>query len=227
MINTNKEFYLRNNLPFYKYLSEKEKEELYASSHIEFFQKGKLIHSKHESCTGVILVLDGQLRSYMSAKLGKEITLFRLFEFDMCILSSSCVYQNLSYDINLYAETDSHVIIIESNFFKNLSKNNMKIQEFFLNLTQNKLSEIMWVLEQVVFFSLDYRLSNYLVNQYYLNNSNYIYITHDSIANDLGSAREVISRMLKRFEKDNLVKLSRGCITIVDLDGLKLLCEEI
>ena len=82
----------------------------------------------------------------------------------------------------------------------------------------------MWVLEQVVFFNLDYRLSDYLINQYYLKNSDKISITHEIIANDLGSSREVISRMLKRFEKDNLVKVSRGYIKILDIKKLKELC---
>ena len=172
-----------------------------------------------------MLVVNGQLRSFLSSYSGKEITLFRLFDLDMCMLSASCVFQNLTCDINLEAERNSSVIIIDSNFFKDFSSKNINVQNFFLNLTQNKLSEVMNVLEQVVFFSLDNRLSNYLINQYYLNNSNDIYITHDSIANDLGSAREVISRMLKRFEKDNLVKLSRGVIKIIDIEKLKLLCK--
>ena len=217
MKNINKESYLKNNLPFFKDLSKNEVEKLFSSSYIQNYSKGEFIYSKDKACTGVLLVVNGQLRSFLSSYSGKEITLFRLFDLDMCMLSASCVFQNLTCDINLEAERNSSVIIIDSNFFKD--------QNFFLNLTQNKLSEVMNVLEQVVFFSLDNRLSNYLINQYYLNNSSDIYITHDSIANDLGSAREVISRMLKRFEKDNLVKLSRGVIKIVDIEKLKLLCK--
>lgn len=225
MKNINKESYLKNNLPFFKDLSKNEVEKLFSSSYIQNYSKGEFIYSKDKACTGVLLVIDGQLRSFLSSYSGKEITLFRLFDLDICMLSASCVFQNLTCDINLEAERDSSVIIIDSNFFKDLSSKNINVQNFFLNLTQNKLSEVMNVLEQVVFFSLDNRLSNYLINQYYLNNSNDIYITHDSIANDLGSAREIISRMLKRFEKDNLVKLSRGVIKIVDIEKLKLLCK--
>lgn len=225
MKNINKELYFKNNLPFFKDLSKNEVEKLFSSSYIQNYSKGEFIYSKDKACTGVLLVVNGQLRSFLSSYSGKEITLFRLFDLDICMLSASCVFQNLTCDINLEAERDSSVIIIDSNFFKDLSSKNINVQNFFLNLTQNKLSEVMNVLEQVVFFSLDNRLSNYLINQYYLNNSNDIYITHDSIANDLGSAREVISRMLKRFEKDNLVKLSRGVIKIVDIEKLKLLCK--
>ena len=95
-----------------------------------------------------------------------------------------------------------------------------------LEVTQGKLSEIMWVLEQVVFFSLDYRLADYLINQYYLKNSLEINIIHETIANDLGSSREVISRMLKRFEKDNIVKVNRGCVKIIDIEKLQAIIDQ-
>lgn len=220
-----KELYLKDNLPFFDDLTEMESKSLIVASNIKNFHKGDLVHSKDSSCTGVVVVLSGQLRSFISSDIGKEITLFRLFDRDICMLSSACVYQNLTYDINLEAEKNSMVIIIDSNFFKELSNNNINIQKFFLELTQNKLSEIMYVLEQIVFFKLDNRLANFLLNQYYQNNSIDINITHDIIANDLGSAREVISRMLKKFEEDKIVKVSRGKIKIIDVEKLKTLCD--
>ena len=221
----NKELYFKDNLPFFNDLSEVELKDLISASYIQNYNKGELVHSKHSTCTGIVLVLNGQLRSFMSSNSGKEITLFRLFERDICMLSSSCVYQNLTYDINLHAEKDCTVIIIDSKFFKELSNKNISIQKFLLTLTQDKLSEIMWVLEQVVFFNLDNRLASFLINQYYLNDSININMTHDAIANNLGSAREVISRMLKKFENDQIVEVSRGNIKIVNLEKLKLLSE--
>lgn len=219
--------YFKDNLPFFNDLSKKELDSLLCASYIKKFNKGELIHSKDSACTGIVLVTNGQLRSFMSSTTGREITLFRLFERDICMLSSSCVYQNLTYDIGLQSEVDSSVIIIDSVFFKEISKTNLSVQNFFLNLTQDKLSEIMWVLEQVVFFSLENRLANFLIDQYYLNNSISINITHDAIANNLGSAREVISRLLKKLEKDKMLKLSRGIITIINLEKLKSLSYKI
>lgn len=140
-------------------------------------------------------------------------------------MSSSCVYQNLSYDINLQAEENSSLLIIDGNLFKEVLDKNLSVQKFILEITQSKLSEIMWVLEQVVFFSLEHRLSDYLINQHYLKDSIKITITHEAIANDLGSSREVISRMLKRFEKDNLIEMGRGSIKLIDIKGLKLLSK--
>ena len=225
MIYKDMELYFKDNLPFFNDLSENDLKDLLSASYIKKYNKGELVHSKNSACTGVVLVLEGQLRSFMSSNIGREITLFRLFERDICMLSSSCVYQNLTYDITLEADIDSSVIIIDSKFFKKISNTNLSIQNFFLSLTQDKLSEIMWVLEQVVFFNLESRLANFLINQYYLNDSININITHDTIANNLGSAREVISRLLKRFENDEIVKLSRGIVKIIDIEKLKLLCN--
>ena len=224
-MNINKKSYLNDNLPFFKDLSQEEKTMIYDATHIEQYKLGELVYSKYKACSGIVLVLKGQLRSFMSSLSGKEITLFRLFENDLCILSSACVYQNLSYDISLQAEEDSSLIVIDGNFFKEVLEKNLSVQKFMLEVTQSKLSEIMWVLEQVVFFSLEHRLSDYLINQHYLKDSIQIYITHEAIANDLGSSREVISRMLKRFEKDNLIEMGRGYIKIIDIKGLKSLCK--
>lgn len=215
------ELYFKDNLSFYDNLSEIELKNLLSCSYIQYYKKGELLNSKNSTCTGIVLVLSGQLRSFMSSNTSREITLFNLFERDICVLSSSCVYPNLTYDVNLEAVKDSSVIIIDSKFFKELTTNNLKIQSFFLNLMQDKLSEVMWVLEQVVFFNLENRVANFLLEQYYLNDSLEINITHDVIANNLGSAREVISRLLKRFENNDIVKLSRGTIKIIDIEKLK------
>ena len=144
-MNIDKKLYLSDNLPFFKDLSEEEKSMIYNSSHIEEYKCGELIYSKYKSCSGIVIVVNGQLRSFMSSLSGKEITLIRLFQNDLCILSSSCFYQNLSYDINLQAEENSSLLIIDGNFFKEVSDNNLSIQKFMLEITQSKLSEIMWV----------------------------------------------------------------------------------
>lgn len=217
--------YLENNLPFFDKLSYDEKEELVNNSSITSFSKGEIIYSKNSNCVGIVLVLSGQLRSFMSSNNGGEITIFRLFERDVCVLSSSCVYKNLTYDINLESFEDSKVLIIEGSLFKNLLYNNLYVKDFIINLMQDKLSEVMWVLEQIVFFSLENRLANFLLNEYYLSNSLDIIITHEYIANNLGLSREVISRILKRFEKEGILKISRGKLTITDLKTLKKLRE--
>ncbi|MGL5663247.1 MAG: Crp/Fnr family transcriptional regulator, partial [Cetobacterium sp.] len=112
MLNVDKSLKLRENLPFFNKLSDSEKEDLVSKSFIAQYEKGEIIHNKSSTCTGVLVALSGQFRTFISAPNGREITLFRLFERDVCTLSASCVFQNLTHDINLEAEEKSIAIII-------------------------------------------------------------------------------------------------------------------
>ena len=111
-------------------------------------------------------------------------------------------------------------IIIDSSIIKDLSKSNAKVLEFLLNITQNKLSEVMYVLEQAVFFSLDSRISNFLIEESNLTNSSTLYLTHESMANHIGSSREVVSKILKKFERDDIIEISRGKLKILNIEKL-------
>lgn len=225
MLNLDKRELLKENLPFFNELSSNEISELISNSFIASYKKGEIVHNKNSACTGILVTISGQFRTFISAPSGREITLFRLIERDVCILSAACAFKNITYDVNLESEGESLAIIIDSSFFNELSKSNTYVLSFLLNVTQNKLSEIIYVLEQAVFFTLDSRISNLLLEQSSLTNSNILYITHESIANHLGSAREAVSRILKKFENNGLIQVSRGKVNLLDLDKLHNLCQ--
>lgn len=217
MINEDNLFYLKEFLPFFNELSKDELNKLLSISHIQNYSKGDLINSKYSSnCSGIILVLKGQIRSFIHSKSGKEITIFRLLSRDFCLLSASCAFKNMSYDVSLEAEENSLVLIINGAYFKSLSDSNIHVQKFLFDLTQDKLSEVLCLIEDIVFLSFDKRLSKFLINESFLQNTTTLTITHDSIANNLGSAREVVSRMLKKFKLLNILKLHRGKIELID-----------
>lgn len=220
MISIDKNEVLKENLPFFKDLSNNEVLKLNNKSSIIKYKKGEFIHTSKSACTGVLIAISGQFRTYISSPTGREITLFNLFDRDVCVLSASCVFKNITYDVNLEAVTDSVAIIIDSSFFKELSEYNTPVSNFLLNLTQDKLSQVLTVIEKTLFYSLEDKISDYLVELSNLNDSNIIYTTHETIANNLGSAREAVTRTLKKFEKDELIKLSRGKITILDSNKL-------
>lgn len=213
----NKEYVFEEILPFFKNLSEEEKNELISKSSVTKYEKGEIVHSKNSTCTGLLLTLSGNFRVFISAPSGRQITLFKLYDRDVCMLSASCAFANLTYDVNLEAQTKAEAIIIDSSLLKKLASSNFQVMNYLLNLTQDKLSEVMYVLEQATFFSLDERITNYLLEQSRFLDSSILYITHKSIANELGSSREVISRILKRFEKDGKIHVSRGKIEIINL----------
>ena len=212
-----KEHYLKETLPFFNHLNNDDKREVIYKSFISNYKKGELIHSKDLSCTGLLITISGNFRTFISAPTGRQITLFKLYERDVCMLSASCAFKNLTYDVNLEAQSDASAIIIDSSLLKKLTENNIHVMNYILSLTQDKLSEVMYVLEQSIFFSLDERITDYLLDQSRYENSKTIHITHENVANELGSSREVISRILKKFEKDGKIEVSRGKIKIIKL----------
>ncbi|HHY82244.1 MAG TPA: Crp/Fnr family transcriptional regulator [Clostridiales bacterium] len=179
------------------------------------WKKGQIIHSG-EDCTGLLMVKSGQIRSFILSESGKEITLFRLFDGDACILSSSCVMRNITFDIHLEAEKDCDILIMPAPVFKQLSDANPAVKDFQTELVSARLSDVMWVMEQVVFMSMDRRLADFLLEQASIEGTDELSITHETIARNLGTAREVVTRMLKYFQDEGMVTLKRGKVILTN-----------
>ncbi|WP_297136007.1 Crp/Fnr family transcriptional regulator [Terrisporobacter sp.] len=211
------EYYLKDILPFFNDLNDEEKMKLISKCNINKYKKGEIVHSKNSSCTGLLITLSGNFRGFISSPNGREITLFKLYERDVCMLSASCAFKNLTYDVNLEAETECSAIVLDSSLLEKLTSNNLSVIKYMLYLAQDKLSQVMYVLEQTTFFSLDERISEFLINQSNIENSNILYMTHENIANELGSSREVVSRILKKFEKEKKIEIYRGKIKLINL----------
>ena len=153
------------------------------------------------------------------------ITLFRLFSHDICLFSASCILNSLQFDLLIEAVTDTEVMIIAPDVYKELMDTSVTISNFTNEIMASRFSEIMWLFEQVMFHNLDKRLAAFLLEEQTLVQSNTLKITHEQIANHLGSAREVVTRMLKHFQKENIVTLSRGTVTISDTGKLTALAD--
>lgn len=210
--------FLSDNIPFYKNLPNEDKS-IFTSNCINMnFEKNHMIYIGDKECSGMIIIKKGLLRAFLNSNEGKEITIYKLLDNDICILSASCIFKNINFNINIETVESTEVLILPSKYLQILAAKNSDVNNYLLELTQSKFSEVMWVIEQIVFTSFDKRLLNYLEEYSSLNNSSSLKVTHDTIAKDLGTAREVVSRMLKYFEKEGLVKLSRGSIEILDLN---------
>ena len=166
------------------------------------------------------MVLKGQLRVFIISDTGKEITLYRLFERDVCVLSASCLIRNITFDVHVQAELETSMLRITTDAYQQVSRNNPLVQEYTNQLVSSRFSDVMWVVEQVLFMSIDRRLAIHLLEQAAIAQSDSFTATHDAIARDLGTAREVVTRMLKRFQEDGLVSISRGGLSLLDRDGL-------
>ena len=169
------------------------------------------------SCKGVLLILSGIVRVYILSESGREITLYRLFENDLCTLSVSCVMGSMPIQAMIKTDTDCRIATLSNDIFSEIHARNPAIQKKMLETMNARLSDVMWVVEQVAFRAMDVRIGEYLLSRPSL----VIYATHEEIAAELGTAREVVSRMLKYFEKNGYIELSRGKIKITDLSAFK------
>ena len=214
---------LEDNYPFWDYLDQSQKADLISCSHIRRYSPGSFIHSRTEECLGVILVLAGQIRTYIQSEEGREVTLFRLGPEEVCTLSASCMMQEITFDIFIESTAASTLLITGASGIHRLMEANIYAENYIYRQTAERFSDVMWSMGQLLFSSFDKRLAAYLADEYVKLGSDVISTTHEQIAKNLGTAREVVSRMLKYFEKEGLVALGRGTITIKNVSGLKKL----
>ena len=192
---------------------------------IEFrkIKAGTQIHDSSSECLGLVLVRSGQLRAYILSEDGREITISRLFEYDVSLLSASCVMPDMQFNVMIEAEKDTEFWSIPACLFKNLVDESLAVSNYSRNLLSSNFSELMWLMEQIMWKSIDKRLANFLLEEASLENSNQLKITHERIAGHMGTAREVVTRMLRYFQSEGMVKLTRGTIEITDEAKLEAL----
>ena len=212
--------FVRKALPFWKDLTSDERREVNNTVSLRMYKKGDLLHKAEEDCAGLLVIKKGQVRAYILSDAGKEITLYRLVEHDICLFSASCIMKNITFDVMIEAEKDSEVLLLPTALYNKLNKHNMAVSDFTNQLLSSRFSDVMWVMEQVMFMSFDKRLAIFLLEQAALNESDELKMTHEAIAKNLGSAREVVTRMLNYFQNEGYVTLHRGGITIKDYDAL-------
>lgn len=183
--------------------------------------KGTIIHNGSMDCTGLLLVKSGQLRAYILSDEGREISIYRLFERDMCLFSASCMMRSIQFEITIAAEKDTELWVIPVEIYKSIMEESASVANYTNELMATRFSEVMWLIEQIMWKSLDKRVAAFLLEEASIEDTNELKITHETIANHLGTHREVITRMLKYFQNEGMVVLSRGTVTIVDEDKLE------
>ncbi|WP_130805671.1 Crp/Fnr family transcriptional regulator [Senegalia massiliensis] len=222
MLNKNDIDILKNNLNFWSNLDEEDKNLIINTSIIRKFEKNEAIHNNLNSCSGVLIVKSGIIRTYLLSEEGKEVTLYRVNKNETCVLSASCAIKNINFDVHIDSETRGEIISIDINVINKLSKN-LYVENFLLKQTVNRFSDVMFAIEQILFLKFDQRLASFLLDESYRNEKSVLTLTHEQIARHLGTAREVVSRMLKHFSKEGYVRLSRGKITTLNNTSLEKL----
>ncbi len=224
-LNSHDTAFLQDILPFWNKLTPPQRQLIQSGSAPHNFRAKDIIHSGPDDCAGLYCIKSGQVRSFILSDTGREITLFRLFERDVCIFSASCVLKNIRFDIYSQAVEDSETILIPTAIYRDLNQNSLAVSDFTNQLISSRLSDVMWLLEQILFMSFDRRLAIYLLEQSSIDGSDRLKTTHEEIARNMGSAREVVTRMLRYFQSEGMVKLSRGEVELTDRKKLEKMAK--
>lgn len=210
----------QNSFPIWNQLTKNQQDRLLGSLMTSRVSKGTVVHNGSADCTGLLLLKSGQLRAYILSDEGREITLYRLFDMDMCLFSASCIMRSIQFEIIIEAEKDTELWIIPADVYKNIMNESAPAANYTNELMASRFSDVMWLIEQIMWKSLDKRVAAFLLEEAAIEGTYELKITHETIANHLGSHREVITRMLRYFQNEGLVQLSRGTIEILDAHKL-------
>lgn len=174
------------------------------------------VYAEGDACQAIAFVLSGEIRVYKIGESGREITLYEIGPGETCILNASCILGNTTYPANAVTTSDAIVLLVPSSVFGRLMAEQKEMRDFVFSLLSQRLTTVMALVEEVAFGRMDQRLREYLIER---SGNNRLETTHQKIANDLGTSREVVSRLLKDLERKQQVRLSRNAIEILDLKG--------
>lgn len=215
-MNTNEHIEFLQSQPFWDHLTETQKELLVSNIRLAHYPAGTAIQSGDSQCLGTLFLRKGILRVYLLSSQGKEATLYRLREGDVCTLSASCMISAITFDVQIDAETDCDVLIIPAAVFSQLMKQNIYVENFAYKLTTEHFSDVISGIERTFFLNLPQRIAAFLLDEAAENNSDTLLLTQENLARSIGSAREAVSRALKQLSQDGCIEVSRGGIRLLD-----------
>lgn len=214
---------LKDFFPVWRELPPMQQEKLTIGASKRTIQKGTVIHSGSLDCTGLLLVECGQLRAYILSDEGREITLYRLLDRDICLFSASCIMRSIKFEMMIEAERETTLWVIPPEIYKSVMEQSAPLANFTNEVMADRFSNVMWLLEQILWKRFDQRLAGFLLEESALEETNELKITHEAIGSHMGNPREVVTRMLRYFQSEGLVKLSRGTVEITDANKLEQL----
>jgi len=208
-------------IPFTALATEEEFQLMAQSAYITTFAKGEVVHTRSQTeCLGLVLVISGSLCASMISDEGKQILLYRLSRGEMCLFMARCVLNLLSYDAVVEGEKAGSMLVIPKAATERVMQN-ILVENAMNRLALQRCSQIMGALERVLFARVDKRLASCLLQEAESRGGREVKLTHEQLARDISSAREVVSRVLGKFAADGLISLHRGLIVIEDPDRLR------
>ena len=183
-------------------------------------KKGTVIHNGNADCAGLLVVKSGRLRAYILSEEGREVTVYRLFDRDICLFSASCILRSAQFDVTIEAERDTDLWVISPEVYRSIMEESAPAANYTNEIMASRFSEVMWLVEQILWKSMDRRVAAFLLEESAIEGGDRLSITHETIARHLGTHREVVTRMLRYLQDEGLVRLSRGAVELLDRDRL-------
>ena len=211
----------QNIFPFWGQLNQEEQKTVAENVLSQKLQKGDILHRGCGECSGIVHVAKGQLRVYIVSEEGREVTLYRLHKGEMCVLSASCLMDAIVFDVLIEAVAESELIVLPSPVLHPIMEGNPLVELSLYKTVVENFSEVMWTMQQILFMGADKRVAHFLWDEMAKTGDMTIRMTHEEVARFIGSAREVVTKVLKYFVEEGAVALSRGKIEIIDKTKLR------
>lgn len=208
-------------LPFWPQLTAAQQQRLLDNTAEVHYKKGEIVYGAGGDCLGLLMLCTGRLCTYLLSEEGREVALFALQAGEICLLSASCALSQITFDVFIEAEADTTALLTSPAAFSAVKEENIYVENFVYKQMAEHFSDVMWVMQQILFLGFDKRLAIFLLDTAAQTGSADLRMTHEQIAKYTGSAREVVTRMLQRFAAEGLVSLSRGVIHITDSARLR------
>lgn len=205
---------------FWEHLSEEEKNTMLQSLRPLSYPAGQVIYSGESDCLGALFIQTGILRSFLMSDEGKETTMYRLRDGDVCVLSAACVLSSVTFDVQVEAETDCLALLLPTPVLHRLMQKNIYVENFLHKMMTEHFSDFITAMERMFFLNLQQRIAAFLLDESAAQHSDTLTLTQEQLARAIGSAREAVSRNLKLLVKAGYVEINRGTVQIVDKKGL-------
>lgn len=207
--------------PFWEDLNTEEQKIIADSVAVRQMQKGESMQRGTGECSGMVYVEKGQLRAFIVSEEGREVTLYRIYGGELCVLSASCLMDAIVFDVMIEAVEETTLLVLPSLVLNTIMKQEPQVELSLYRMVTERFSDVMWTMQQILFMGADQRVAHFLWDEMAKTGETTIRLTHDEVARFIGSAREVVSKVLKYFVEEGVVALSRGKIEILDKTKLR------
>ena len=207
--------------PFWQTLTEDQRRRFAAGLRTQTYRRDGLVAGAGSDCLGVVFVRSGVLRISLLSVEGREAVISRIPAGEACLLTASCRIPAVTFDVQVQAETDCEADVLPAGLFGALMRENLRLENLVYRLMTERFSDVVNALQRMYFMTLRQRVASFLVGETARTGSPELSLTQERLAQAIGSAREAVNRCLKQMEKDGLVRLERGGLTVLDEGALR------